>query len=349
MKKMQGGRDLLRQEILKGHYKPGTYLPSVRTLGLRLKLSKSAVHTILGMLQEEGMLQLSPGRGALVTEFSSDKPILRHLYMRPSDFGTFGYLPVATQTMCGVCRAAEMKNIEVTMSFSDSAGLTESMINAYSRGEIQGVIYLQCQNYNELIKPLGKAGIPCVVAHDMHGFKAVKGGIDFRRITRSAIDYLMPRGHRRIGLLTGAADDYIYSESIAAYRQALADYGLESHPEWLMTEVLKTPSEQLVKLLGGKKSPTAFFTVRDYRAQALYAAAAFKGLRIPNDISVISFDDCTWPEAASLGLTTFHEPLRELGENAVDMLQKWVTSGKPPANRLLEAPLIERGSVNNPG
>lgn len=349
MKKMQGGRDFLRQEIIKGHYKPGTYLPSIRTLGLRLKLSKSSVHAILQMLQEEGLLQLCPGHGALVAEYSSDKPVLQRFYMRPSDFGVFNYLPGAIHTMCGVCHAAEMKNVEVIMSFSDSDSMTESMINAYSRGNIQGVIYLQCQNYKQLIKPLEKAGIPYVIAHDMHGFKAVKGGIDFSRITRSAIDYLKQRGHRRIGLITGMPGDYIYAEAIAAYRQALADYDLEFHPEWLISEVRQTPTEPLMKLLGSRKVPTAFFTVRDYRAKVLYTAAAFKGLRIPRDISVISFDDCTWPEAASQNLTTFHEPLRELGENAVNMLQKWVATGKPPANCLLEAPLIERGSVSIPG
>ena len=349
MKKIQGSRDFLRQEIIRGYYKPGTYLPSVRVLGQRLELSKSSVHTILKMLQEEGLLQLSPGRGALVTEYSSGKPVLRRLYMRPSDFGSFGYLPVAMHSMCGVCRAAEMKNVEVIMSFSDSDSLTESMINAYSRGDIQGVIYLQCQNYEALVKPLEKAGIPCVIAHDMHGFKAVKGGVDFHKITRSAIDYLRQRGHSRIGLLTGAEDDYIYRESIASYRQILEEYGLEFRPEWLVSDLHNLPTEALVKILGNRKSPTAFFAMRDYRAKVLYAAAAFKGLRIPQDISVISFDDCTWPEAASQGLTTFHEPLHELGENAVDMLQRWVVDGKAPANRLLDAPLIERGSVSIPG
>lgn len=348
MKKIRGCRDFLRREIISGCYKPGTYLPSVRALGERLKLSKSAVHMILKMLQEEGLLQLSPGRGALVTEYTSEKPVLRRFYMRPSDFGSFGYLPVAMHTMCGVCHAAEMKNVEVLISFSDSDNMTESIINACSRGDIQGVIYLQCQGYKELIRPLEKAGIPCVIAHDMHGFEAVKGGIDFRKITRSAIDYLRQRGHSRIGLLTGSEGDYIYHEAIAAYRQALEEYALEFHPEWLVTDIHTLPTEPLLKILGSRKAPTAFFTMRDYRAKVLYAAAAFKGLRIPGDISVISFDDCTWPEAALQGLTTFHEPLHELGENAVDMLQKWVVDGKAPSNRLVEAPLIERGSVSIP-
>lgn len=348
MKKIRGCRDFLRQEIISGSYKPGTYLPSVRALGERLEISKSAVHMILKMLQEEGLLQLSPGRGALVTEYPSGKPVLRRFYMRPSDFGSFGYLPVAMHSLCGACHAAEMKNAEALISFSDSEGMTESMINAYSRGDIQGVIYLQCQSYEDLIRPLEKAGIPYVIAHDMHGFKAVKGGVDFRKITRAAVDYLRQRGHSRIGLLAGAEKDYIYQESILSYRQTLEEYGLEFRPEWLITDVHHLPTDPLLKALGSRKAPTAFFTVRDYRAKVLFAAAAFKGLRIPRDISVISFDDCTWPEAALQGLTTFHEPLHELGENAVDMLQRWVVDGKAPANRLLEVPLIERGSVSIP-
>ena len=70
MKKIQGSRDFLRQEILSGYYKQGTYLPSVRCLAVRLKLSKSSVHNILKMLQEEGLLVLNPGRGALAERVS---------------------------------------------------------------------------------------------------------------------------------------------------------------------------------------------------------------------------------------------------------------------------------------
>ena len=293
MKKIQGSRDFLRQEILSGYYKPGTYLPSVRCLAVRLKLSKSSVHNILKMLQEEGLLVLNPGRGALIAEFHPEKPLLKRIFLRPADYGSFNYMQIISRSMNGVFAAAERKNVEVNISFSDSEGMTDAMINAHSQGMIQGVIYIQCRNYAGLIRPLEKASIPYVIANDMHGFPAVKCGIDFRAMTRRDMDALF----RTFDLCP---------------------------------------------------APTAYFTVRDYRASMVYAAAACRNLRIPRDLSVISFDDCTWDGAASAGLTTFREPLEELGENAVDLLQQWVASGKRPESRILIPELVERGSVSAP-
>ena len=347
MKKIQGSRDFLRQEILSGYYKPGTYLPSVRCLAVRLKLSKSSVHNILKMLQEEGLLVLNPGRGALVAEFHPEKPLLKRIFLRPADYGSFNYMQIISRSMNGVFAAAERKNVEVNISFSDSEGMTDAMINAHSQGMIQGVIYIQCRNYAGLIRPLEKASIPYVIANDMHGFPAVKCGIDFRAMTRRAIEYLHRAGHTRIGILTGDPDEFIYAESLAAYREIMKELKLKVRPEWVLTSCHRD-MDALFRTFDLCPAPTAYFTVRDYRASMVYAAAACRNLRIPRDLSVISFDDCTWDGAASAGLTTFREPLEELGENAVDLLQQWVASGKRPESRILIPELVERGSVSAP-
>lgn len=344
MKKIHGVRDYLRQDILRGYYKPGTYLPSVRSLAVRLKLSKSSIHNILKLLQEEGLVVLNPGRGALVLERRPGKTVLKRCFFRPSDYGYFNYLPLMTRLMSGIFAGAERKNVEVNASFSDSAGLTEEMLSAWSKGHIQGVLYGQCRNYEELILPLEKAGIPCVVADDTNGIPAVKCTCDYAAMTRAAIEYLHRYGHTRIALLTGEPKQALYADSIAAYRRTMKKLKLKAYPELFIAQ-FQDNLASLMDLLSGRDAPTAFFTLRDYRARILYAAAACQRLRIPQDISVISFDDCTWPEAARIGLTTFRDPLEKLGENAVEMLQQWVTDGVRPENRILMPELIERGSV----
>ena len=182
----------------------------------------------------------------------------------------------------------------------------------------------------------------------MHGFPAVKCGIDFRAMTRRAIEYLHRAGHTRIGILTGDPDEYISAESLAAYRETMKELKLKVRSEWVMTSCHRGTTDALIRTFDLYQEPTAYFTVRDYRAAMVYAAAACRNLRIPRDLSVISFDDCTWDGAASAGLTTFREPLEELGENAVELLQQWVASGKKPESRILIPELIERGSVSAP-
>ena len=344
MKKIQGARDFLRQEILRGFYKPGSYLPSVRSLAVRLKLSKSSVHNILKLLQEAGLLALNPGRGALVSEPRPEKNMLKRLFFRPSDFGYFNYLPLMSRLMSGIFAGAERKNVEVNASFSDAAGVTEAIISAWEKGHIQGVIYGQCRNYDGLILPLEKAGIPCVVADDTHGIPAVKCSCDFAAMTRAAIEYLHRYGHTRIALLTGEPTQALYVDSIAAYRETMKKLKLKAYPELVIAQFQDNPGS-LLELLSARHAPTAYVTLRDYRARMLYAAAACLRLRVPKNISVISFDDCTWSDAARAGLTTFRDPLEKLGENAVEMLQQWVSDGVRPENRILMPELIERGSV----
>ena len=88
--------------ILSGEYRSGTYMPSVRVLAEQLNISKSSVHNILTMLQEEGLVRLIPGRGAMICSQHPGCPVLQAILDPPSDFRTIGYLPVAAQLLDGM-------------------------------------------------------------------------------------------------------------------------------------------------------------------------------------------------------------------------------------------------------
>ena len=346
--KAQGGRAYLREAILSGKYKPGSYLPSARSIGTKLNISKSTVHNIFRLLQEEGLVQLYPGRGVLVTGTLVGRTILKRFFLKTSDWGTFNYLPVGSQLLLGVSAGAEKKNSEYIMNFSDSDTVTDEIITLYSKGDIQGVIYFQCSNYADLIKPLEKAGIPYVIASDMNGFDAVKVFLDFREVARNAVRYLKSKGHRRIGIWLGSLENYFYKEFFTGFKGALAEEDLEFNKEWCMADISqedKTAGYYLTRLKDKDNMPSAIFTVRDYRAKLLFNSCRKLKIRIPDDISVISYDGITWPDAALNGLSYFTEPAREQGEAAVDMLQKWIMNGEKPESSHIHSTLVERTSV----
>lgn len=346
--KAQGGRAYLREAILSGKYKPGSYLPSARSVGAKLKISKSTVHNIFRLLQEEGLVQLYPGRGVLVTGTADGRTGLKRFFLKTSDWGTFNYLPVASQLLLGACAGAEKKNSEYIMNFSDSDTVTDEIITLYSKGDIQGVIYLQCSNYADLIKPLEKAGIPHVIASDMHGFESVKVFLDFREVARNAVRYLKSKGHRDIGLWIGSPENYFYKEFLTGFKGALAEEDLEFNKEWCLTDIYQEEDADkidnyLIRLKDNM--PSAIFTVRDYRARLLFNSCRKLKIKIPDDLSVISYDGITWAEAALNGLTYFAEPAREQGEAAVNMLQKWILTEEKPASTHVHSTLVERASV----
>ena len=346
--KGQGARAMLREMVLSGRFSSGTYLPPVRELAKELEIPKSTVHNILSMLQQEGLVQIQPRRrGVLVLDSSARKKVLKRIYVRASDFGYFGASPESSRMLAGLCAAAEKRYMEILITFADSLKFIDEMLELYRNGTIQGVVYMECGD-PELIKPLEDANIPYIVMDDdPTGIDCVKCVQNFREIARQAVYYLHRAGHKKIGMLYGEPSQYLYSEMLAGFRGALTEENLECNPDW-MIKTGNQPGDDiknLSRLLKSKDRPTAFFTARDYRAKALYEICENENINIPGDLSVISYDDINWPEGPGRGLTTFREPTEEIGEQAVAMLQEWISSEKKPGNREIKSPLIERKSI----
>ena len=85
--------------------------------------------------------------------------------------------------------------------------------------------------------------------------------------------------------------------------------------------------------------------MRDIRAARIYQLARELNIKIPEDISIISYDNLSWADSESIGLTTVSEPAREMGSAAVDMLRSWLKNNQPPESMILNGELIERHSI----
>lgn len=168
---------------------------------------------------------------------------------------------------------------------------------------------------------------------------------------RQAIDYLVKQGHTRIGHLRGNVriNNFICRER--GFRMALLDYELPTD----CCDITVTPSivgsyEGMQEFLqSGQELPTAFFADNDMIALGAMKAMQENGLRIPEDISIIGFDDIPFCEVFSPGLTTVKVFKKELGEMAVHRLMEIIQN--PPKQRIctqLYNELVIRGSVAKP-
>jgi LacI family transcriptional regulator len=157
-----------------------------------------------------------------------------------------------------------------------------------------------------------------------------KGGYD-------ATTYLIKIGHQRIGFITGEMAYGCAPERLAGYQAALADHGMVFDPE-LVSEgnFLQPQGYQCTRhLLSLPNPPTALFVSNDVMAFGAMEAACEYGLRIPNDLSIIGFDDI--PQAAHMhpSLSTVHQPLEEMGRSAANLLCQYI------ANPLAEIERVE--------
>ena len=139
-----------------------------------------------------------------------------------------------------------------------------------------------------------------------------------------ATSHLIELGHRRIGYLGDKSPDpFRFASSrdrTRGYEQALAHAGIELRPEYVRegTQSHHIARSTAIDLLRLPHRPTAIFAASDTQALGVIEAARILGIRVPEDLSVVGFDDIEI--AAHIGLTTVRQPLFESGRRGTELL-----------------------------
>ena len=166
-------------------------------------------------------------------------------------------------------------------------------------------------------------------------------GVDNFAGAQSAASLLLQLGHRRIGLILGPTVSRDAHERRLGYLRALEKGGLLPRPEWIFEGPFgaETGRAGMTRLLEGYERPTAVCCASDEIAFGAIHAARVVGVRCPEDISIIGFDDGLWATACRPALTTIRQPLADLAERAVGLLVEAATSpGKSQRTVLNDLP-----------
>jgi LacI family transcriptional regulator len=166
-----------------------------------------------------------------------------------------------------------------------------------------------------------------------------------------ATTYLTGLGHRRIGFIKGNMRLGCAVDRLAAYRAALADCGIDFDPELVVEGDFQQPSgyQGASTLLALADPPTAIFASNDMMAFGAMEAVRNHDLRIPEDVSILGFDDI--PQAAHVhpGLTTIRQPLEQMGRLATQMLLRKIEDPDFAGDRIeLPTTLVIRESCQPP-
>jgi LacI family transcriptional regulator len=166
-----------------------------------------------------------------------------------------------------------------------------------------------------------------------------------------ATQYLIKLGHHRIGFIAGLAGLSSATERLAGYQAALSDYGIPQCNELIVGGdfLVQGGYRATQELLALPETPTAIFASNDMSAFGAIEAIRQQGLHIPNDISVIGFDDIPQASLVYPKLTTIHQPLVEMGRQAVTMLLQRIDNSTPEVPQVvLPTQLIIRDSCSAP-
>ncbi|GAA3292225.1 LacI family DNA-binding transcriptional regulator [Dactylosporangium vinaceum] len=165
----------------------------------------------------------------------------------------------------------------------------------------------------------------------------------------AATSYLLSAGHRRIALITGRHGFTTTDQRVAGYRKACADFGVEVDERLIIADhtVLDRTAGYLgvQRLLREDADFSAVFTGTDTIASGALTALREAGRRVPDDVSVVGFDDLAFAQELTPPLTTVHLPHEELGRAAARMALSNVQTGSGRDHVLLGTHLVIRDSV----
>ncbi len=137
-----------------------------------------------------------------------------------------------------------------------------------------------------------------------------------------ATKYLIDNGHKDIACLSGHFDKLACKERIVGFRRAMAEANLPVNEDWIIEGNFECDTAVLVadKITEMEKRPTAVFCFNDTMALGLMSRLQQNGIKIPDDVSVIGYDNIELAEYFSPPLTTIHQPKRRVGKNAFEIL-----------------------------
>jgi LacI family repressor for deo operon, udp, cdd, tsx, nupC, and nupG len=167
----------------------------------------------------------------------------------------------------------------------------------------------------------------------------------------AAVDYLVMLGHREIAFVAGPPSSPICVDREHGYRLALQRAKLAVDPALMVSGDFSIEAgERAVELLLSQgPSFSAVFCSNDEMAIGAMRALGSRGLRVPEDVSVVGFDDIRFARYTSPALTTIAQPKNALGREAMAMLIELLADPTvPPRKRVLSADLVVRGSTAPP-
>jgi LacI family transcriptional regulator len=259
--------------------------------------------------------------------------------------------PYASELTRGAQDAALAKGCRLTVSALPDEARQRAWIESLERSHTDGVILVVAELSQVHRQRLEKLRVPIVIVDPMAdpppnipsvGVTNWVGGM-------RATEHLIALGHVRIGMVAGDTRQMFYRSRLDGYRAALEHAGLQADPRLVAigTYNYAEAFAEAKQMLHSPNPPTAIFACSDIHAMGIYEAARVSGLRIPDDLSVVGFDDIPMAEWASPPLTTMHQPLAQMAELAVHVLldrQDWDRSLRME----LETRLVVRASTAPP-
>jgi len=231
----------------------------------------------------------------------------------------------------------------------EDAGRERRAVDALRARQVDGMVVVPApEAAPEHLAELVSAGVPLVL------LDRVVVGVDADSVlarngagARAAVAHLAGLGHRRIGVVSDSPEITSSAERIQGYRQALRAAGITPDPGLVSIggPTRDDGEAAALRLLDRPDRPTAVFTANNFMTVGALRAARSLGLRIPEDVALVGFDDLDWTTLVQPPVTVVRQPVADLGRVAGERLLRRLEGDDSPPRRIrLATSLIVRGS-----
>ncbi len=202
----------------------------------------------------------------------------------------------------------------------------------------------------QIVALLAGQRIPFVRIGSHQNGAGIPVSMDDEGSARTATRYLIERGHRRIGFIAGSAEYNLSAWRVDGWRAAMEDAGLDTEGLLAQGDFSYVSGEAAAKqLLGSAPPPSAIIASNDQMALATLEVARLRGLRVPEDLSIVSFDNTPLVHFTQPPLTAVDQPIAATASEAVELIIAAQKGDELPAGlTVISAAIVERGSVAPP-
>lgn len=229
---------------------------------------------------------------------------------------------------------------------ADEAGAAEAFVALRVAGVVATPVSAAITEY------LRRHGVPVVeVDRQFSAGECDAVVVDNYAAAQRVTAHLTGLGHQRIALFIDETDWTTGHDRYEGYRAALDAAGVEEDPSFVVSSGwdVNAAHDAALRLLDGSGRPTAVFAANNVLAEGVWRAATHLKLAIPDDLSVVSFDDAPWMSMVTPGVTAVAQDASTLGNKAVErLLQRIAAPTEPPAVDVVPVEVIERASTAPP-
>ncbi len=361
----------LRAFLREGGLRLGDKLPGERELADRLSMGRTALRPLLEALENEGVLERRPQSGTFLARIPAPGVTGTTVALIAPFRGTglpedafnvqWLYRVVSAFERTAVPAGAHVLLLDQSPRLSDTCSIKGLALEAVAAG-VQAAVLLHPfgsrARIAQALAILHDRGVqPIVVSSRTYPGLASQVYFDSGWGAYLATRFLIQQGHRRIGFAGAPSGHEWVQDRLLGYRTALGAAEIVEEAEWVC---LPEEGERLASIEDGRTAwqrwralppnqrPTAVTAANDAVALGVLEAARQDGIAIPEDLSVIGFDND--PAALLAGLTTLERPTETLGETVAQVTLEQLSRGPEAAtvSLRLRPILIERRSVGHP-